>query len=180
MNRGFVKIYRCIEDDILWTSDEPYCKRAAWQDLILLANHSDNEFMMGNQKIIVRRGQHWTSLLKLSQRWHWGKNKVKAFLGFLEQNQKIWLETTNRGCMITLINYGKYQDFKTPKVTPMNTPIDTPMNTQKGNKRTTKKEADEYANEPQTIMTKNEVKNEVKNDFKNVKKACGADFFVEE
>ena len=113
MNRGYVKIYRCIEDNILWRSDEPFCKRAAWEDLILLVNHDDNNFMIGNQKIVVKRGQHWTSDDKLAQRWHWSIKKVRAFLEFLKNENMMYIERTNRGSCVTLVNYGKYQDFKT-------------------------------------------------------------------
>ena len=90
MNRGYIKLFRKIEDNILWRSNEPYCKRAAWVDLILLANHKDNDFLMGNKKIVVKRGQHWTSNEKLQQRWRWSEKRVREFLKLLQEEGMIW------------------------------------------------------------------------------------------
>ena len=111
MNRGYVKIYRCIEDNPMWLDDEPFCKRAAWIDLILQANHKDNSFILGMKKVNIKRGQKWTSASKLADRWHWGRKKVMAFLRFLQEEGQIWLEVTNKGLLITLVNYGTYQGF---------------------------------------------------------------------
>lgn len=177
MNRGYVKMYRCIEDNILWQTDEPFCKRAAWQDLILLANHDENSFMLGNQKMIVKRGQHWTSIGKLEKRWHWSESKVVSFLKFLENENMIYFETSNRGSMITLVNYGKFQDFKA------NTkePIKEPTEEQKNISKISNKGTDKGANRGQTRMIKNDIKNDIKNESKNVNKPSGhSDFFVEE
>jgi DNA replication protein DnaD len=178
-------MFRCIEDNILWRTNEPYCKRAAWQDLILLANHDDNDFILGNQKMVVRRGQHWTSIKKLEQRWGWSEKKVKSFLQLLETENMIYLETTNRGSMITLVNYGKFQDFNPRKGEPITEPITEPMEgqktEQKKNDRRTNDGTDGGANDVQTKMNKNDIKNDIKNELKNTKKpAAQRDIFVEE
>ena len=175
MNRGYIKLFRKIEDNILWRSNEPYCKRAAWVDLILLANHKDNDFLMGNKKIVVKRGQHWTSNEKLQQRWRWSEKRVREFLKLLQEEGMIYLETTNRGSMITLVNYGKFQDF-IPK---LGEPIAEQKKEQKTNRGRAKYGADDGANGGQTIMTNNDIKNDIKNEPKNEKKPS-ADFFVEE
>lgn len=181
MNRGYVKIYRCIEDNILWRTDEPFCKRAAWEDLILLANHDDNSFMLGNQKMVVKRGQHWTANCKLQKRWRWSENKVRSFLKFLQDENMIYLETNNRGSMITLVNYGKYQDFKADTKEQKGEQKREQKGEQKKIRRRTDKGADGGANGGQTIMTNNDIKNDIKNESKNEKKpAAQFDFFVEE
>lgn len=166
MNRGYVKMFRCIEDNILWQSDEPFCRRAAWEDLIMLANHDDNEFLIGSQKIVVKRGQHWTSIVKLMNRWHWSERKLLTYLKLLENEGMIYLETTNRGSMITLVNYGKFQDFRSTLTEQMQ----EQKTEQKNNRGITDAVSVAVSDDGQTIMTKNDIKNDIKNEIKMKKK----------
>jgi DNA replication protein DnaD len=169
MNRGFVKIFRCIEDNVLWRSNEPYCRRAAWIDLIFLVNHEDKEFIMGNQKMIVRRGQRWTSIIKLAQRWGWSEKKVRAYLNLLKAEGMIYLETTNKGTLITLVNYGKFQDFGTKR--------EGQKTGQKEGQKTNEGRTEDRAKGRQTRTIKNDIKNELKNEKKP---AAQSGFFVED
>ena len=153
MNRGFVKIFRKIEDNILWEDETPYDVRSAWIDLILLVNHKDNSFLMGMQKINIKRGQKWTSSKKLADRWGWSRRKVLQYLRMLEGEGMIYLEVSNRGLLITLCNYCTYQDF------------------QRG-KRNADVYADDTAGVTQSVTqmhTNKNVKNDNKNDYKNEK-----------
>jgi len=112
MQRGFIKLYRKIEDSTMWLdNEEPFDSRSAWIDLVLMANHKDNSFIMGLQKINIKRGQKWTSSIKLSNRWGWNRRKVMKYLRLLESEGMIYLEVTNRGLLITIVNYSLYQDF---------------------------------------------------------------------
>lgn len=178
MNRGFVKIYRRIEDNALWEDDEPYCKRAAWIDLVMTANHKDNSFLLGMQKMNIRRGQKWTSSAKLAEKWHWSRKKVMAYLHLLEREGMIYLEITNKGLLVTIVNYCVYQDFSrgggTANVTADGTadahqtsqqPLQQPSQQMHTNKN-----------------VKNDIKNDIKNEEKNVKKpaALSVDFVVED
>lgn len=175
MNRGYVKIYRCIEDDPIWQDDEPYSKRAAWIDLILQVNHKDSSFILGMQKIIVKRGQKWTSIGKLCERWHWGREKVSRYLNLLESEGMIWQERTNRGLLITLVNYAKFQDFNG----------NTRQQTEQQTRQQTKQQANIKPNTKPNSKpnTNNNVKNDIKNESNNdskISKKPSADFFVEE
>lgn len=185
MNRGFVKVFRCIEDNVLWRTNEPYCRRAAWIDLLFLANHENKDFILGNKKIVVKRGQRWTSIKKLAQRWGWSEKKVRAFLSLLEAEGMIYLEATNRGCMITLVNYEKYQDFGVKKAAQktvlMAEQMDVQKTVQKKNSGRTDDRTDGSANGIQTRTTKNDIKNDIKNENKNVNRpAAQSGFFVED
>lgn len=155
MNRGFIKLYRKIEDSTMWlNNEEPFDSRSAWIDLILMANHKDNSFIMGLQKINIKRGQKWTSSIKLSNRWSWNRRKVMKYLRLLESEGMIYLEVTNRGLLITIVNYSVYQDFS------------------KG-ERTAKGTADGTTGAHQKVQqmhTNNNGKNEYKNEDKKIKK----------
>ena len=53
MAKGWISIHRKIQDSEIWNSSEPFDKRSAWIDLLLLANHEDNTIMIKNQKILL-------------------------------------------------------------------------------------------------------------------------------
>ena len=106
MNRGYIKLFRKLEDcPLFMEDDEPFDKRAAWIDLLLTVNHKDGSFLLGMTKYNVKRGQKWTSIGKLSERWHWGRDKVSRYLNLLESEGMIDQERTNRGLLITIVNF---------------------------------------------------------------------------
>ena len=74
---GWVKLHRKIQDHWLW-QDKPFDKRSAWIDMLLMANHDDNKFLLGNVLVEVQRGSFITSELKLMERWGWSKTKVRS------------------------------------------------------------------------------------------------------
>lgn len=112
MPEGYIKLYRQIMDNELWKI-KPYSKGQAWVELIMLANHDDADFMLGNQTIHVERGSFVTSELKLMDRWGWSKSKVRAFLMLLKCNQMVDYFSDRKKTTITIVNYSGYQDFKT-------------------------------------------------------------------
>ena len=173
MNKGYVKVFRSLQDNIIWQKKEEFCYKAAWIDMILRANHSQKEFVLGATKYICRRGQFWTSKEILKSRWGWSEGKLNRFLKLLEMENMIYVESTNRGTMITLVNYGKFQDFNgqdkelTEGLTEEQTEglTETNRRIKRGSKQ----------------RTNNNVNNDIKNDYKNVKKpAAHSNFFVED
>ena len=111
-NRGWVKIYRKIQDHWLW-QDKPFSKSAAWVDMLLLANHDDNKFLFGNELVTVECGSFITSELKLMERWGWGKTKTRAFLDLLEKDGMIVKKTDRKKTTINIVNYREYGSCET-------------------------------------------------------------------
>ena len=91
---GWIKAHRNLQQHYLW-QDKPFSKGQAWIDLILLANHKDNKFILGNEAIEVERGSFVTSEIKLMDRWGWSKSKVRDFLKLL-QNDSMLIKKTER------------------------------------------------------------------------------------
>lgn len=111
--KGWVKMHRkTMENEILWKTSEPFDRRSAWMHLIMMANHEDKEIRIDNKIIIVHRGQHYTSLCKLAEKWHWSRNKVDRFLVLLTEAGMIQADRTPRGTLLTIVNYGVYQDSR--------------------------------------------------------------------
>lgn len=109
---GWIRLDRKITENWLW-EDKPFSKGQAWIDLILMANHKDNKFPLGDDVISVERGSFVTSELKLMQRWGWSKTKVRAFLSQLQNDQMLVKKTDRKKTTLTIANYGVYQDIET-------------------------------------------------------------------
>lgn len=111
MSKGWITIYRKIRDNPIWESKEPFDQRSAWIDLILMANHEDREIVINGWPLMVHRGQRFTSIRKLSEQWHWSKDKTIRYLKMLERCGNIKRTATHNGTLITIENYGLYQDM---------------------------------------------------------------------
>ena len=109
-NRGWIKLHRSIQNHWLWDlEEEPFDKRSAFIDLILLANHARREVFFKNEVINVERGQTITSIRKLCEKWQWSNSKVNNFLILLEKDGIIVIEKDTKKTAITICNYDKYQ-----------------------------------------------------------------------
>jgi len=113
---GYVQIWRQIFKSDEW-HEKPFDKARAWVDLILLANSQDKEIQFDSGKLLIKRGQHLTSIYKLRTRWGWDHYKTKKQLDIWEKIKRISNEKLNEiSSVITIINYDLYNksstDFK--------------------------------------------------------------------
>lgn len=133
MDKGWIKLYRQIQDNMLWTDSEAFDRRSAWIDLIMMANVQNKEIMYRGQVIKIRRGQVYTSIRKLAARWHWSRDKVNRFIKTLQKAHMI--ERDNRTQSATLLTIVKYGDFQnradTNKASNKSTDKDTDKDTDK-------------------------------------------------
>lgn len=109
MYRGYIKIWRKIEDDELWKQRRRFSKWEAFEDLLLQANHRKKKIFLGNEEIELKRGEVLTSQLKLSKRWNWSIGSVSSFLLRLKILKKAESKATTKYTKIFILNYGKYQ-----------------------------------------------------------------------
>ena len=111
MDNGYwIKVYRKIRESAIWNNNEPFDYRSAWIDLIMEANVKPNTFIYKGQTITVKRGEYYTSVRKLSNRWHWSKDKVNRFIKIL-----IKLDMVRKHKEVkcaTLLTIVKYDDFQ--------------------------------------------------------------------
>lgn len=110
--QGWVAVHRQIQDHWLW-EEKPFSKGQAWIDMLLLANHADKKFCLGNELIEVKQGSFITSELKLAEKWGWSKTKVRAFLTLLQTDEMIVKKSDNKKTAITIVNYSDYAVFET-------------------------------------------------------------------
>lgn len=106
---GWIKVDRKIQSNALWMDREPFDKRSAWIDLLLMANHKDHEIIHKGKTILVRRGEVNRSVLQLCDRWHWSRNRTLRFLKMLSDANMITRVSTTDGTTVCIKNYDKYQ-----------------------------------------------------------------------
>lgn len=125
MHRGFIKLYRASIDNPLYFS-EKFNKWHAWLDLLMLANHKVRMVSVRGVMIEVKRGQVLASERFLADRWKWSRDKVRAFITLLQDQQQILPQKTNITTLLTVVNYEKYQEKPTTK--PTTDPTTNPTN----------------------------------------------------
>lgn len=106
---GWISVHRQITNHWIWNSKEPFDKRSAWIDLLLLVNHKKEKVKFDKEFIEVDRGQRITSLEKLAERWNWSRHKVSDFLNRLEQDGMLVQVRDKRKTLVSIENYDKYQ-----------------------------------------------------------------------
>ena len=110
MAKGYILLHRQIWENELWLDTEPFNKRDAWIDLLLMANHSDKEMLSGTKTVKIERGQIHTSVQNLAKRWRWNPKRVRRFIGLLNDLGMVQAKGSANGTTLTLVNYGVYQD----------------------------------------------------------------------
>ena len=134
-DKGYIKVYRDIRDHWLW-EDKPFSKGQAWIDLLMMVNHEDKKLMFDNEVVVCKRGMTFTSLRKLSDRWGWSPGKVDRFLKILKSEIMIREERNSRRTIISIVNYGDYQQSADTKRNSHETLTEQSRNT-RGNKQYT-------------------------------------------
>ena len=107
-NKGWIAIYRSLEDHWLY-DDKPFNCSAAFVDLLILANYTDNKALHRGQLVVCERGTVNVSVKLLAARWGWSRDKVKSFLTKLESDDMVTLQIDTRRTVIRINNYDVYQ-----------------------------------------------------------------------
>ena len=107
---GWIKLHRQIQECFLWRIKEPFDKRSAWIDLLLLMEHQSKNLMIDGKIETIKRGSYMLSIEKLCDRWMWSRNKVKRYLDVLEHEHMIVTRRTNKGTLVSVVNYCIYQN----------------------------------------------------------------------
>jgi hypothetical protein len=112
---GFICLYRSIKKHNLWKRSRKKSWFEAWIDLLIMANFSENKEPVGYDLIQLKRGEILTSQEKLAKEWKWDRSSVRSFLALLEKDSMIALKVTNKFTVITICNYGIYNDRRPTK-----------------------------------------------------------------
>lgn len=120
--QGWIKLHRQIMDNEIWNMPEPFDRRSAWIDLLMLMNHEPRAVPLRNGNVVyLEAGQHFTSMDALAERWHWSRGKVIRYMKLLCKLEMCTCSATADGTTITVINYGFFQTGRTADGTTDNT-----------------------------------------------------------
>jgi len=112
-NKGWISLYRSLQDHPFWKEQRSFSKAEAWIDILMMANHSDNKFLLGSEFLEVERGSFITSEIKLKSKWNWSKTKVRNYLSLLESDNMITKKADSKKTTIRVVRYCDFQDFET-------------------------------------------------------------------
>ena len=164
-SKGYIKLYRQLQDCWIWDSDEKHNRRSAWIDLLLLANHTDKKIAFNDEIITIKRGQILTSIRKLAERWGWSKSTVVGFLKLLENDNMIVRDSNSSRTLLTIINYEVFQVSETPASTPTRTASGTPTRTVGGTVGRTVAETNNNDNKLKNVKNEKNIYNARFEDF---------------
>ncbi len=107
---GWIKIYRKSLDHWLYTEPRPHTRREAWEDMLLMCNHSGKKQLINGELIECDRGQSIMSLKSWAKTFKWSVQQVRTFFSLLEKDGMINKEGLAKTTRITICNYERYQD----------------------------------------------------------------------
>jgi hypothetical protein len=106
MHRGYIKLWRKIQDSFFYTDSEAV---HLWVHLLLEANHTSKEFMFNGKKITCYHGSFVTGRHVIARKTGINESKVYRLLKMLESEHLIEQQKGNRYSIITIVNYTEHQ-----------------------------------------------------------------------
>lgn len=85
---SYIKLDRGLKANPLWL-EKPFSKGQAWVDLLLLAQGVEKEKQYRGKVQHQKSGEIYTSIIYLTNRWGWSRNRVYRFLELLIKQQMI-------------------------------------------------------------------------------------------
>lgn len=107
MNRGYVKVWRKIEDSGLMQMPNTL---ALFLHLLFNATHKSRKLGTPTGIVELKRGQYVSGRIELSHKLKQSEREIRTSLSRLVDLSIISIETTNRYSIYTIENYGIYQD----------------------------------------------------------------------
>ena len=109
-DQGWIKLHRSIKMNSIYQDREPFCKRAAWMDILLGVNHSAANVLIGGREIVCNAGESLNSLDTWAQRWRWDKSKVRRYFNTLRSLGMIETKSESKTTRLTVCNWASYQN----------------------------------------------------------------------
>ena len=112
MSQGWICVHRKLLD---WEWFDDHNTFRLFMYFMLKANHQDKKW----KGILIKRGQHLTSLDKIVAGSGLSKSQIRTAINKLKSTREIAHETNAQHTVITIINYNLYQASDTHVSTPV-------------------------------------------------------------
>lgn len=130
----WIPLFRKIRKHWIWQDASAL---RAWVDLIMMANHRDSGFNFRGRVHPISRGQVATTILSMSKRNGWSRNKVRGFLQSLQDDKMATLKWRTFDSELDT-----WKDSKTDSGFILLTLVNYPVTPSMSEKRTGKRTAD--------------------------------------
>ncbi len=167
--RGYIKLFRKIQDNPLYKEPRRFNRSEAWIDLLLRANHKQSEIIVDFKRILVNKGEVFTSQLGLSKKWGWGIASVNRFLKLLKNEKQIFYKAESKYTVISILNWDKYQGGAETKRKPEWKPERKPNGNHSETYNNDKNEKKDIASKRRDISFKEENYNLVLKEYQRLK-----------
>lgn len=105
---NYIKLMRSLKDKSYYSKDSE--KLHLWIHLLLTANWSDREELLGGKPIKCKAGQFTTGRKQLSKETGISESKIERLLTYFEKiEQQIEQRKTSTNRLISILNWDKYQ-----------------------------------------------------------------------
>lgn len=105
--QGWIKLHRSIWNNPVVSKDSDHL--AVWIYLLTHATHMEYDVNFAGDRITLKPGQLITGRKKLSTTLGINEHKIDRILKLLKSEQQIEQQVSNRGSLITIVNWNKYQ-----------------------------------------------------------------------
>lgn len=110
MDRGYLPLWRKIEDHPFYRERRVYSKFEAWLDILMQTRHNPEpvDIMFGMTTITCRYGELIRSKKSWARRWSWSESKVRRFFELLQRLNQIRTKSEGKTTRITVLNFEIY------------------------------------------------------------------------
>lgn len=103
----------------------PWCRGYAWDWMVAQAAWRDHTADINGKTVVLKRGQFYSSVRFMAEKFGWSKSSVDRFLTRLKTETMIGTDTGTGQLVITICNYEKYQTADESPGTVPGTPTGT-------------------------------------------------------
>jgi hypothetical protein len=114
VHRGYVKLFRKIQDNFLWKERREFSKAEAWIDILMEAQYKkDPQIVVFGMKTLEQNyGECLKSNVTWSRRWHWSEPKVRRFIKMLQEMNQIRSKSEGFTTRLSIVNYRIYDECR--------------------------------------------------------------------
>jgi hypothetical protein len=114
MHRGYISLYRKLQDHWLFSEKRQLTYLEAWIVMLWEVNHKDGKMLIQKELIECKRGQSVNSIETWAKKFKWSPRQVGIFFEKLEKDGMIIKEgkaqRLSKTSRITICNYDGYQN----------------------------------------------------------------------
>jgi len=110
MKRGYLALYRKIQDHPFYKENRIFSKYEAWIDILMEVQHSlePKEVIIGMSCHVCNYGDSLKSVKTWSKRWGWTESKTRRYFILLQKMNQIRTKSEGKTTRLSVINYSSY------------------------------------------------------------------------